>query len=261
MDVTWTTQAGLASPRLYQMGVSYIIEPDTTILRPTDWDFGGRLTDKWVKGIVLECDTNGLSKRINIEIDHQIVTTVVVQAAGRSVVQFAFPRVLGRLLRLHPATTEPWTLYKQDWIFDEEPLQLTRFETQELTHGIPGWSYLLYGFVTMRSPSVVQLSVEIYGELASPSFSRVDTYILPATGVQKSTQFLPFEAAKGVLHRYIFTGPLGFHLHREETFLWVQPWGGETAIQVHPFGNDDLDLSRNMNSARLTAAKNGGGFQ
>jgi hypothetical protein len=63
-----------------------------------------------------------------------------------------------------------------------------------------------------------------------------------------------------MLFKYIFTSPAPFHLHREESSVIVQPWAGEQPLETRPFGSDDIDGVRAMRSARLIAAKGGGGF-
>jgi hypothetical protein len=262
-DVSWES-SNAGKPKVFLLGPSYIIQPDVTIFRPTDWDFGGRLTDKWIKGVSLEVDTFGFTKQVNVEADGQVVAVFSVATAGRRVVQFSFPQQMGRVMRLHPAPVTggvPWMLYKFDWIFDEEPLQLQRWETQEVNHGIPGWHYPLWAWISMRCAADVTLTLQPYKEAGSPiNTSTALVYVIPATGDVKRTSYVPFDASKGMLFKYIFTSPLPFHLHREESSVIVQPWGGSEALETRPFGNDDLsEYSRSMRSARLTAAKGGGG--
>jgi hypothetical protein len=263
-EVTWVSDAA-GQPKLYTLGPSFIIQPDVTIYRPTDWDFGGRLTDKWIKGVLIECDVFGRTKQVNVEADEVVIAALTIQPAlGRHVYEFSFPQQMGRILRLHPAPATqgvPWALYKYDWIFDEEPLQLQRWETQEVDHGIPGWHYPLWAWISLRAPADVTLTIQPYREAGSPiNTGPLEPYTIPATGAIKRKCFVPFVAEKGVLFKYILTSPLPFHLHREESSVIVQPWGASDSIETRPFGNDDLsEYSRSMRSARLTAAKGGGG--
>ena len=261
-DVSWESSAA-SKPKVFVLGPSYIIQPDATIYRPTDWDFGGRLTDKWIKGIALEVDTFGRTKLVNVEADGQVVTQIPVTTNGRRVVQFAFPQQMGRLMRLHPSTSTagvPWFLYKFDWIFDEEPLQLARWETQELSYGIPGWKYPLFAWITIRAGAQVLFTLQAYREAGSPiPTDNPFPYIIAPTGPTKRAVYIPFDAMKGLLFKHTFESAAPFHLFREESTLVVQPWAGDMALERRPFGNDDLDLVRGMQSARLTAAKGGGG--
>ena len=71
---------------------------------------------------------------------------------------------------------------------------------------------------------------------------------------------MTFRAGKGVLYQFVFTSDDGsrWRLYREETTLWVQPLPGDAVVR-HPFGNDDLDLVRGVQSAEGTALAPGGG--
>jgi hypothetical protein len=226
----------------------------------TNWNqnytVAGTLADKWLKGIVLECDTFGQNKTVTVEIDGSVVTTQTVNTTGRKAVHISFPQQLGRVFRLMPTDAFPGRLYSVGWLFDEEPYQLTRYETQERPHGDLYWQVPLFTHLTVKSAGVVSFQVLSYGE--SGNLIATNTYTIPSTGNVKSTIPVFFNAQKGVLFKYIITCASGFYLYREESYVVIQPWlGGPTQIQ-HPFGNDDLDPSRGMRNA-VTAAKRSGG--
>src|SRR5207249_4428016 len=96
----------------------------------------GSRADKWLKAIVFECDTFDQTKSVRVEADGQLVETLSVRANGRQVVQVALTtQQLGRVWRILPADGHPGRLYSTQPLFDEEPFQLTRWETQELNYG------------------------------------------------------------------------------------------------------------------------------
>ena len=213
-------------------------------------------SDKWLKALVFQCDTFGQDKTVTVEIDGVVVETLTINANGRKVVQKAFPQHLGRVFRIYPTDNFPSRLYSVWWVFDQEPLALDRWETQEITHGIDAWSYALYAHITLKSTADVVLTVKGYNQVGTIT---TKTYTIPSTGGAKMKQFVPFEAMKAILHKYIFTSDEPFFLYREETTVYVRQWGTEATATVHPFGNDDIDVTRVMTKPSLAAARSGGG--
>lgn len=253
LDFAWSTTG--TSPILYKIGPSYTPQPDTSELRVTNWDNQGRLSDKYIKGILLECDTGGVDKVIELQADGVTGATITVNANSRRVLEFSFPQFLGRLLRLNPTTTVPWKLYQARWIFDEEPLALSRWETQEINHGIPGSQYPLYCYLTYKASAQVDVSVTAYRQDGS---SLVKNYSFASTGGVKQQTFWKFEPQKGVLFKWVFTSSAPFWLFRPESPLIIRPWVGDAQV-VFPFGDDDLDKVRGLSDAGLAAGRSGGG--
>lgn len=89
----------------------------------------------------------------------------------------------------------------------------------------------------------------------------VETYPL-SIDVGKRKIFIPLRPQRGVLFKYeVFGGVVteAAWIYREETHVWVRPWGTNRLVKFSPFGNDDLDLVRAMNSPEGVAARGGGG--
>jgi hypothetical protein len=254
LKVAW--QGGSQPIYIYKGGISYLPQPDEAEARASDWDVQGRLSDKWVKGILLEVDTYGISKSILVQGDGATQTTITVQASGRQVVEITWPEFRARILRILPADETRWILYQFRWIFDEEPLQISRWESQPINHGHTGEQTPLYANISIVSAAAVTLTLTAYRQDGT---SVVKTYTLSSTAAAKTTLFVPFEAVRGTLFKYLFTSTAPFYLYREETVVVTQPWGIPDAIRARPFGNDNLDLVRGMQDAGLVAARGGGG--
>lgn len=230
----------------------------------TNWNqnytIAGTQADKWLKGFVVECDTNGQDKTVNVEIDGVVIagSPFTVNASGRKVVMVSFPEVLGRVFRLLPSDAKPSRLYSMGWLFDEEPYQLTRFETQEQPNGISDFQIPVFGQIAIKSTSTVSMRVIAYGQAGL--ILADNTYVLPSTAGVKSMVSLHslLTPQKGLLFKFIFTAAQGFWLYREESWIDLQPWKGGPVQKQQPFGNDDLDATRTMRSASLSAARSGG---
>lgn len=243
---------------LYQLGISYIPRADETKGRPTDWDSGSTLADKYIKGVIVEADTLGVSRTVNVWVDgnfYQSLTVPVTTKGRRQIFQFSFAQTKGRYFRLVPADASKWQLFQYQWIFDEEPLELVRWETQELDHGTSAWKSPLFANVTLRSSAAVTLTVTTYNQ---SGVATAKSYTIPSTGSVKQKPFVPFEATKGILVKYVLTSSAPFALYREETDVMIMPWGGGEYVPVKPFGNDDLDTTRSMYRASSAAGRQGG---
>lgn len=251
-------RSATARPKIYMLGVSYSPQVDTTVGRFSTWDDAGALGDKLFKGIVLEVDTRGKAREVAIEGDSVLQRTITVQADRRKVLHFAWEQFRARMVRLRATDESHWRLYKVQWIFDEEPLELTQWETQPTNHGIANWHSVLTCDISYASHAEVELEIVAYDRKGRPA-SR--TYHLQATGGASGQRVdhVLAEATQGMLYKYIFRSTRGFHLYREESSVVVQEWGGD-ARTAHPFGNDDLAApSREMRAATLTASRPGGG--
>ncbi len=255
LDISWVSLT--YRPRLYILGVSYIPQPDDSIGRPTDWSNLGRGSDKYVKGVMMECDTGGVDKLVVLDADGAAQNTITVNADGRQVLQFSFPQFRGRVLRLRPnGDTTNWKLYAYSWIFDEEPLRLSRWETQLVTHGISAHQVPLYSYISLDSSADVTLTLTTLLENGN---SIVKNYVIPSTDGNKLQRYVPFQATKGVMFKYLFTSSAPFWLYREESSVAIQPWPGGQIAQVYPFGTDDIDGVRGLRDAQDDAKQSGGG--
>ena len=218
----------------------------------------GTRADKYLKAVVLECDTFGQNKSVQVEADGTNVETLTVNTNGRKVVQIALAtQQLGRVWRIFPVDGNPGRLYSAQPVFDEEPFQLDRWETQETNHNLPGWFQLLWGHVTLKATADVTLTTVMQVNQKTGA-SVTKTYTIAHTDGLKQRRFVTFEAGKGVLIKYILSSSAAFHLYQEETVLFIQPWGSAEQIGVQPFGNSAVDPTRNMVRAELAAARSGG---
>jgi hypothetical protein len=216
----------------------------------------GTQADKWLKAVIFEVDTFGEDKSVRVEADGAVVTTLTVNTTGRKVVQLAIPQALGRVWRFFPIDSHPSRLYTLRPVFDEEPFQLDRWETQETNHGQAEFQTLIEGQITLKSSAEVTLTVYTYVNQTGTILE--DTYAIPSTAGVKLTRYVPFVARKGVLFKYLFTCGSGFWLYQEESHIVGELWVSGNSFTVKPFGNSDADPTRSMVNTTLAAARSGG---
>jgi hypothetical protein len=221
----------------------------------TNWESFGSFNDKWIKGYMLEADTFNVAKTVVLDVDQVLaLNSQSLIFNGRNVLHVSFAKIRGRLFRLRATdTTTLGKFYRWQPIFDEEPLALTRWESQEITHGVQGWSKPLEAWVTLRSTDTVTLTVTAYG--TTGAVLNTSPYTIGSTGGVKVRQNVPFNATKGVLFTYVFTCISSFWLYREESAVLVEGWASGQAQWVPVFGNDDRDVPpRAMGNSALSAA-------
>lgn len=230
-----------------------------------NWNAGyttwSSLSDKYLKGLVLEVDTFGEIKSVNVEADGVVVQTLSVATLGRTVVNLTFPQVLGRVFRVIPSDGFPSRPYTVLPIFDEEPYALSRWETQLLDFDLPGagWGSVLDGDFCYRSTVVASLTIQCYN--ATGLLMATLSESLPSTNGEKQKVYRSFTSNKAVLFKLIFqTGDNTprLTLYQEESRLRVQQWAGSEVFQ-RAFGNADTDRTRAMVNPVLAAARQGGG--
>lgn len=240
----------------------------------THWNAGytvyNSLSDKYLKGLILEADTYGMDKSVNVEVDGVVLVIISpVNHNGRKVQNYTFPQVLGRVFRIIPTDPNPSRLYTAQPIFDEEPFALARWESQLMDFDFPesGWGSLFSADVPLKSTAVVTVAVSVYdaqGRLLQ-TLSGVDvttgTAGIVSTGGAKQKRYVTFPANKGVLFKLVFTSADGspITVYKEEGRLRLQPWaGGGRAVTKLLGGNDDLDPTREMTKAAVAAGRQGG---
>jgi hypothetical protein len=231
----------------------------------TVWD---SLSDKYLKGIILEVDTFGLAKSVNVEVDQVVLATFTVTTSGRTVTNITFPQVLGRVFRIIPTDTNKSRLYTAQPIFDEEPFALGRWEGQIHDFDLPnsGWGSILSMDCCYRATAACTLTFDVYdatGRLLQTITGQdqaLGTATLPATSGAKQKRYVVFPPNKGVLFKPVLTSAngSGVTLYKEESRLRIQPWSGGGAMSKL-LGNDDLMPTRQMTKAAVAAGRQGGG--
>lgn len=240
-------------------------EPPRVLGWDTNWEDFGTLADKWLKGYLLEADTFNAAKIAVIDlVDSNSMQQLAQQSNtftfnGRGVQQVSFAKIRGRLFKLRATDGNFGKFYRWQPIFDEEPLALTRWQTQERPHqGMDGrWQKPLEAFISIRSAGPVNLRIISYG--LSGTILDTSNYTLVSTAGSKQKIRVPLNAAKGTLFEYLISSTGGFWLYKEESEILVEDWASGQARWVPlPASNDDLDPARQMGNARVAAATPGG---
>jgi len=249
----------------------WIVESEP--LEQTNWNapytVWNSLSDKYLKGIIIEADTFGQAKSVNVEVDGVLATIIApVTHVGRQVKNYTFPQVLGRVFRIIPSDPFPSRLYTAQPIFDEEPFALARWEGQLYDFDFPGsgWGSLVSMDCCYKSTSSVILTFDVYDATGRrlQTITGVDqatkAVVLPSTAGAKQKRYVVFPANKGVLFKPVATSAdgSGVTVYKEESRMRLQPWSGGAQIIKWLGANDDLMPTREMTKAAVAAGRQGG---
>jgi len=241
-------------------------EPPRVLGWDTNWQDFGSSSDKWIKGYLIEADTFNAAKTVVLDlvdadgVQQLAQNTLTLTRNGRGVYQHSFAKLRGRLFRLRTTDANSGKFYRWQPIFDEEPLALARWETQERPFaGMAGrWQKPLEAFLALRSSAQVDWLLTSFG--AAGASLNASTYSVASTAGAKQKVRVPMNAAKGLLFSHLFTSASPIWIYREESEMLVEDWESGQAQWVPLFpSNDDLDPPRQMDHTPAGSSIVGGG--
>ncbi|MGH9438509.1 MAG: hypothetical protein ACRD22_11615, partial [Terriglobia bacterium] len=148
-----------ASMRIF--GAKWIFDPypplDTQFSPWTDAGFQG---SKYIRGVVVDCDTQNLKVTIAIAIDQTVMgPSFQVQADGRSQIEIAFDSpFIAQTLQLQPQSS--FRLFGVRWITDQYPELAPQFTTIQ---SLGGAKYIR-GLILDADTQNLQIGVQILGD-------------------------------------------------------------------------------------------------
>lgn len=229
LDVAWTG----TGPKFYEWQPSLLPRVEDTFLRSTDWDDAGYMGAKFVQGCIIECDTEGVERTVEIQYDGGTVgATLSVNADGQIQVPFSFVPFIGHKMRLAPTDSDSWRIYSVRWVYEPSPELATRWQTQPTTHDFDQYFHHdQIGLVALISTAAVTFTFTIDG---------VDfAYTIPSTSGLYEKKVVELRVMKGKAVAYTLTSSAGFRLFRKDCSLNVRGWGDSGNYRtVQPFGDN-----------------------
>lgn len=234
LELAWSSAE--VRPLIYNAELSYLPEPERIGTRVTDWDDHNFPGNKLVKGVIIECNTFGVAKSIDIEGDGAWKTTISVTANGRQQVESSFEAFQAKLIRLKPVSTTDLAIYNVIWIADDLPLSLSRWETRPLDNGLFGYHMHYDSYVTLSSTTDVSFILTF-------DDTTEHTYNIPSTQGKILKKYVPFRTNKALLVKYTLTSASPFMVYRDETYVRIFPWDKADSVLFKPFGGANQDPS------------------
>lgn len=232
LDLTWTTPG----TQLYEYILSYLLRPDESLRRFSNWDDIGSIGAKYFQGIRIVADTRdaaGTAQDRTIEIRYiseagldTLGATLTCNHNGLVTRDYSFdvPFYAYRV-RIVPTDTDQWML--EDWKFDAQPASELglNWETPETTHGFHGYFHIKELWLPHISTADLTLKVYVDGVLAG-------TYTIAnnAGAFKKSRVILA--AVKGKSVKYALTSAEKARINIQDLEALAKPWGSTEPYQI-----------------------------
>lgn len=218
----------------YEWQPSWILKPERAFLRATDWEGFGDGGNVFLQGLLIEADTLGADKTVQVDTDLGIVATLTLNHARQSTKPYVIdPPVTVHQVRLISAdSNDSWRLYGLQWIWQPMPESVGVWNSPPVAHGMIGWSFLRELWVSISAVADVSLVVTIDG-VAQPAIT------IPNTGGVQLTRYFSFYPVKGKLFSYRLTSPSPFQLFETQSGVMVGAWarGEGLLMATQPFGD------------------------
>lgn len=232
--------ADLVGVTLYAWEPSFVIKPEDTVGRFSDWDDLGYAGAKFIQGVIIEADTQNIVRAVDVQHDGGTVgATIQAQHDGQMEVAYSWPPFVAHSVRLAPSGTEGWKLFKSRFVFEPAPELATNWTTQGTTHDLKGYQHVRNALIALESTSVVTLTVNVDGTDY--------VYQIASTGGAFQKIYVPFQAVHGKVFKYTLTSDIGFRLYVRDCEVRCRQFGAPGPyLPITPFG----DISR-IGGARI----------
>jgi len=234
--------------RLYE--VDWIVQEEPPRLANFDanWEDDGYLGAKFMQGVVIDADTLGVAKTVEIQYEGGVAATLTVKHTGRRAIAYSFSPLNGigpfvaHKLRCIPSDPNPSWFYGKRWVRNIHPECACYWKTQPTTHDLTGYQHVRCIYVALESFGDVLMTVTIDG-VAQPDYS------IPNTGGIYAKRYVPLIANKGLSYEYTFrpdtggdcepnTNGCAFRVFQRDCEVRAKAWGSPEAYQIKlPFGD------------------------
>lgn len=177
--------------RLYDVSwIAQPTEPNKLTNFDANFEDSGYLGAKFMQGCVIDADTEGQTKILDIEFEDGTVETFSINHAKRMgrAYSFRFP-VPATKFRALPRDANPGWLYGVRWVWEPHPESASNWETQFTTLGLKGYGHVRDAYIALEG-SVTEVFVVVTTD--------ADKYAIaiPPVGAQYRKVYVVFKAIK-----------------------------------------------------------------
>jgi hypothetical protein len=123
LDIRWIAPDGQFGSSLNQWGPSFVPKPEPIGNRPSDRSDDGWPQAKFLRGMVLEANTEGVAYNLDILVDGSHIAQVTINHPGQTEIPYSWTPVAGYLFQVMMQWPEQanWQLYGVRWVWDKWP--------------------------------------------------------------------------------------------------------------------------------------------
>lgn len=243
LDVSWT---GSNTPQLFQWEPSYALRPERSDLRATLWTDDGYQGDKFFQGIEVDANTFNVPRTVRVEyngLSTNVAETITMQHNGQIQKAYPFhPAFIAHTVRLRPTDgADTWVPYNYRWLWQPEPPLVDRYESQQTSFGMDQFMHFKAAYVTLRSTSVVTLTITRTEDGTSWAYS------IPSTVGSRIKQYVPFQVTKGKAFIFLLAAEAPFRFYKDDTYVLGKGWASEQAYSNYnvfgaPHGDGKVEI-------------------
>lgn len=234
LDITWSS-SDAGTPTLYQFELAYLVKPEFTVARATDWDEDGYEGAKFFQGFILQGNTAGVAVTLSVQSDggtlQQQFTNITM--AGEMELPFTFttPFIAHQVRVLSNLPIAFMGPFKIRWIWEPAPELAKNWITQGTSFGFRGYFHARDTYLAIQSTDVVVLQI-------TPDNRAPSSLSFVSTGGLFLKPYTPLPPLKAKLHQYSVTSCTPFRLFVKDCEVRVKEWGNPGPYQVQrPFGD------------------------
>lgn len=237
ISLTYEWTSATAVPILYGWSYSYVPKVEDTLKRATDYDTAGTNGWKFVQGMRLTADTQGLPVTLQIQGDSGAVGVLSLAANhnGQVTIPYSWPFFFAHEMRIVPSGNNPIRIYSVEWIYEPAPDLATIWQTQGTTHDLPGFHHHRDAYIAVYAPTGGTINLSLIGSQATTNYS------VNIVAGRHQRIYLPLAGNKSLLTGYTLTADFPFGVYKKDCEMRVKAWGDTGPFIVkNPFG----DISR-----------------
>lgn len=220
----------------------WIMLPEVVQDRPSDWDDGGSPGNKYLQGMLLECDTFGQPKTFMVESDDGTFHTPVecpFTQNGQAVRSFTFnPPVTGHMFRIVSTDGVPWRFgpsggWSMQLLSQPYPESSTTYTTEFSNFGLHGYihCYQINLAYTASQPVTVTMNTD-QGPVTQ-------TFPPAGNGTMPGKILLKMPRNKWKIASFTITSGGKMNIWKDLSEVWLKEWGSTGPYTIiNPFGGD-----------------------
>lgn len=234
LDITWSA-SGTGTATLYQWQLAYLVKPELTVARTTDWDDDGYEGAKFFQGFILQLNTQGTTVQLTVQSDGGTVQQNFPGITSSGEIEFPFTFTtpfISHQVRIN--SNLPLAMmgpFRIRWIWEPAPELAKNWITQPTSFGLRGYFSHRDSYIAIQSTDVVVLAI-------SPDAAPAVAISFPSTGGNFLKPYTALPPLKCKLSQYSVTSCTPFRLFVKDSEVRVKEWGNPGPYQVmRPFGD------------------------
>lgn len=234
LDITWNASAA-GTATLYQYQLAYLVKPEFTVARATDWDDDGYEGAKFFQGLIIQFNTAGATVQLTVQSDGGVVQQSFpgLTSSGELEIPLTFNTpFISHQVRIY--SNLPLAMmgpFRIRWIWEPAPELAKNWITQPTSFGLRGYFSHRDSYIAIQSTDVVVLSI-------SPDAAPAVSLSFPSTAGNFLKPYTALPPLKCKLGQYSVTSCTPFRLFVKDSEMRVKEWGNPGPYQVvRPFGD------------------------